>query len=204
MSTSDSGSGNGSGSGSGSATTTPIVNAHLVDVDDLKKAGVAVADDSSNMQTPTTEHTYSVLDNDAKTCRTADETEFKSSYVDYNISTFRLQDASPFEETLDNENLIITYSGGTTATIRFGLISTDNSPLPAGEFAKDNGLIYPIDDSGDLQLNATNTPVLAATRQWVLDQWTAAGTENVKMAELVNEFVHAGFDPVSSLGEFGG
>jgi len=156
------------------------------------------------MQTPTTEHKYSILDNDSKTCRIADEAEFKQSYVDYNISLFRLQDASPFEESLDNENLIVTYADGTVTTIRFGLISTDNSPAPVDEYAKTGGLIYPIDDNGDLQLNATNTPVLAATRQWVLDQWVAASKENLKMAQLVNDFVNAGFAPVSGLGSVGG
>lgn len=185
-------------------STPTITNVHLVDVDDLRQAGVKVGDEGPDMETPSVQHRYTIVDNDSKTCRIADEAEFKASYCDYNISTFRLQDASPFEETLDNENLIITYSDGRVATIRFGLITTEGSATPADEFGKTGGIIYPIDAGGDLQLNATNTPVLAATRQWVLDRWIEASKENLKMAQLVNDFVNAGFAPVSGLGSFGG
>src|SRR6516164_8669067 len=96
-----------------------ITNVRLIDRDDLLKAGVKLQEDGPDMQTPNVEHRYIVVDDDAKVCRVADEAEFKSCYVDHNITTFRLQDISPFEESLDNENLIVTYSGGAAATIRF-------------------------------------------------------------------------------------
>jgi hypothetical protein len=128
------------------------------------------------------------------------EAEFKASYVDYNISTCHLQDSSPFEESLDNENLIVSYSNGTNTTIRFGLIDESGAGgSPAEQYAKTDGLIYPIDDAGNLVMDATNTPTLAATRQWVLDRWKQAGADNLKMAELVNEFVKYGFAPVTGL-----
>lgn len=177
-----------------------ITNVKLIDEDDLLKAGVKLREDGPDVQTPSVEHRYYIIDNDAKTCRVADEAEFKASYVDNNIATFRLQDFSPFEESIDNENLIVNYQNGNVATIRFGLIDTSAGGSPVDQYALTGGVIYPIDDGGDLQLNATNTPVLAATRQWVLNRWKESSADNLKMAELVDAFVKAGFAPVSALG----
>jgi hypothetical protein len=178
-----------------SATT---VSAHLITDQELLDSGVKLRQDGPDLSSPTVGGYY-VIDNDAKTCRMADATEFNETYVDKNIATFRLQDFSPFEETLDNENLIATYSSGAQATIRFGLIDVNASGSPTDLFAKSDGLIYPIDESGSLVLNKTNTPVLAATRAKILEQWEQAGEDNVKMAELVEAFVKNGIAPVSGL-----
>jgi hypothetical protein len=59
------------------------------------------------------------------------------------------------------------------------------------QYAKHNGIIYPIDASGALLLNANNTPTLAYAREWVLDEWKKATEENRKMAELVAPFAKA-------------
>jgi hypothetical protein len=178
-----------------SATTT---NVRLITDQELLDAGVKLRQDGPDLQTPSIGGYY-LIDNDAKTCRMADATEFNQTYVDKNIELFRLQDFSPFEESLDNENLIATYSSGAVASIRFGLIDVNASGSPTDIFAKSDGLIYPIDESGSLVLNKTNTPVLAATRAKILEQWEQAGEDNVKMAELVNHFVTAGIAPVSGL-----
>lgn len=178
-----------------SATT---VSAHIITDQELLDAGVKLREDGPDLQSPTVGGYY-VIDNDAKTCRMADATEFNQTYVDKNIETFRLQDFSPFEESLDNENLIATYASGAVATIRFGLIDVNASGSPTDLYAKSDGLIYPIDESGSLVLNKTNTPVLAATRAKILEEWEQAGEDNVKMAELVEAFVKNGIAPVSGL-----
>jgi hypothetical protein len=174
------------------------VSPRIITDQQLLDAGVKLRQDGPDLQPPTVGGYY-VIDNDAKTCRMADATEFDETYVDKNIATFHLQDFSPFEESLDNENLIVDYSSGTEASIRFGLIDNTGSGSATDLYAKSGGLIYPIDESGTVVLNKTNTPVLAATREWVLNKWAQAGADNLKMAELVEAFVKAGFDPVSGL-----
>lgn len=171
----------------------------LVTDDDLLRQGVQLREQGPDLQDPSVQApSYTLIDDDAKNCRVIGEDEFNASYVDNNIVKCFLKDFSPFEETLDNEYLIVRYSNGTGISIQFGLI--DSGPeVRAEEYVKTGGIIYPIDDTGAVQFNAVNTPTLVYSRQWVLDQWKKANDENLEMAELVNEFVKAGFDPVSNL-----
>jgi hypothetical protein len=160
------------------------VSAHLITDQQLLDEGIKLRQDGPDLQTPTVGGYY-LIDNDAKTCRMADATEFDETYVDKNIATFHLQDISPFEESIDGENLILDYSNGTELSIKFGSIDLNSSGSPTDLYAKSGGLIYPIDESGSIALNRANTPILAKTREWILDKWEKAGEDNVKMAELV-------------------
>jgi hypothetical protein len=174
-----------------------ITNVRLITDADLLAQGANISAQNPSLQDPNVAvRTYSLLDDDAKQCRIIAEDEFKASYVDNNISKCFLQDYTPFEETLDNEYLIINYYNSARTTVLFGLI--DAGPeVRAEQYAKTNGIIYPIDDTGSLQLNLVNTPTLVYTRQWLLNEWKKATDQNLEMAEIVEKFVKAGFDPVS-------
>jgi hypothetical protein len=171
----------------------------LVTDKDLLKQGAQLREEGPDLQDPSTQaSSYPLLDDDAKNCRVIDEDELRASYVDENIVKCFLADFSPFEETLDNEYLVVRYGNGTQISIQFGLI--DAGPeVRAEEYVKTGGIIYPIDDTGAVQFNAVNTPTLVYSRQWVLDQWKKAGEQNLEMARLVDAFVKAGFDPVANL-----
>jgi hypothetical protein len=183
-----------------------ISNVKLITDDDLLKQGANIREPGTDLKETPTDFTagklaYPLLDNDLKVCRVINQDELKASYVDNNIQRCYLQDYTPFEETLDNEYLVVKYYTGADTSILFGLI--DAGPeVRAEQYAKTGSIIYPIDDSGSLQLNLVNTPTLVYTRQWVLNEWKKANDQNLEMADLVDKFVKAGFDPVSeSLGD---
>lgn len=175
------------------------VSATIVTDDDLRKQGAILLEDNPDLEEPTVDPSrYALIDDDEKNCRVIDQDEFAASYVDDNITKCYLADFSPFEETLDNEYLVVNYTNGQQIQIQFGLIAA-GPEVRAVEYFKTKGLIYPVDDSGVVQLNSVNTPTLVYTRDWVIDQWKEASQENLQMAELVNAFVQAGFAPVSGL-----
>jgi hypothetical protein len=175
------------------------VSATIISDTDLLNQGVPLQEENPELQEPTVDaSSYVLIDNDAKNCRVIDQDEFTASFVDNNIVKCYLADFSPFEETLDNEYLVVNYQNGHQIQIQFGLIDAQPGVFPA-EYAKTGGLIYPIDESGVVLLNDATTPTLMYTRDWVINQWKEASQENLQMAELVNAFVQAGFAPVSSL-----
>jgi|ERR1700730_6786526 len=177
-----------------------ISNVRLITDDDLLAQGVNIRKPGADLhETPVETPKYSLLDDDAKVCKVIEEDEFKASYVDNNIQRCYLKDYTPFEETLDNEYLVVKYYNGADTEILFGLVDSGVPQVRAEQYAKSNGIIYPIDDSGALQLNRVNTPTLAYARQWFLDEWKKATDQNLEMADLVDKFVKAGFDPVSGL-----
>lgn len=190
-----------SDSADSASTSTPsptTIQAHIVTDDEIKALGFDPHGGSNLTQPSVNAPTYYLLDDDAKNCRNIDDDEFKASYVDDNIVKCYLADYSPFEETLDNESLVVQYAGGSSISVAFGLIDLDLK-LPADAYLKSGGVIYPIDDTGALRLNGVTTPTLVYTREWVLRQWKNAGDQNVQMADLVDKFVKAGFEPVTSL-----
>jgi hypothetical protein len=148
-------------SSSSTADNPRVIQAILVTDADLLAQGAQISPDANAPSTQAS--TYTLIDNDAKTCRNISEDEFKASYVDDNIGTFNLADSSPFEETLDNELMNINYFDNTQTTIRFGLIDID-SALKAEQYAKSNGIIYPIDAAGALQLDKSIRQISSGRR----------------------------------------
>jgi len=142
-------------------------------------------------------HTYLLLDDDAKECRIIPEDELEASYVDNNISQYQLDDISPLLQ-VDKQFLIITFSTNAQTSILLGLVDWDTA-IRAEQYVKRDGIIYPIDDSGNLMLNVVNTPNLVNIRKKYHDDARAASETNLKFANLVYQFVQAGFDPASHL-----
>ncbi len=163
------------------------------------KMDPALIDQRVNL--PTVEpNTYILIDNDAQNCGVIQEDEFTASFVDRNIKTYILDGGESWPEVPDPDkhNVILTYSSGTKATILVGSISLDDGPAP-DQYAKSGGVIYPIDQSGALLLDATNTPGLSYIRQ---HYWDLAGQEtasNLMFAEMVYFFAGPG-GAVTALG----
>jgi hypothetical protein len=142
--------------------------------------------------------TYVLVDDDAKQCRVISEEELEESYVDNNIDTYQLQDLNWLTLDVDNQYVTITYNSGAQISLLLGSIEF-GAGARVDQYVKRNGVIYPIDETGHLQLDAVNTPNLVNIRKWYLNEAKRANDERLEIAELVHRFIEAGFDPVSHL-----
>lgn len=130
---------------------------------------------------------YVVIDHDEKVCRVVDEDEFNASYVDRNIDTFKLRGVNWLTLDVDRNIVDIDYDDGRRASFVLGAIDL-SAPVRTDQYGKSGGVIYPIDDSGALRLNATDTPNLAAMRRWYLREAKRVNDERIKIAEVVHQF----------------
>jgi hypothetical protein len=137
---------------------------------------------------PTVEpHTYVLLDDDTQECRVISEDELEASYVDNNIESFQLQDVNWLTLEVDNEYVTITYSNGTQTSLLLGSIDLEGGSS-AAEYVKRHDIIYPIDQSGNVLLDANNTPNLVAVRNWYLAEARRLNDERLEIAEIVHAF----------------
>lgn len=145
----------------------------------------------AGLELPTVEsRSYILVDDDEKVCRVISEAEFDASYVDNDIRTFQLQDLNWLTLDVDNQYVTLTYGDGRQTAILLGSVSLDGAPQVA-EFAKRNGIIYPIDETGALQFDATNTPNLLRIREWYLTEAKRVNDERLQIAEIVHAFSEA-------------
>lgn len=143
------------------------------------------------LELPTVEsHTYMLLDDDEKVCRVISEGELEESYVDNNIHTFRLQVVDWLTLDVDKKDVNIVYFSGARTSLLLGSIAF-GAGRRAEQYAKVKGVIYPIDDSGALLLNATNTPRLVAMRTWYHKEAKRVNDERIQIAEMVHRFGQA-------------
>jgi hypothetical protein len=156
----------------------------------------ALADQRVNLP-PVEPNTYILVDNDAQNCRVIQEDEFDASFVEKNIKTYQLDgiESWPAVPDPDKHNVILTYENGIEATLSVGSISLDAGGTP-DQYAKSAGIIYPIDQSGGVLLDATNTPNLSYIRQHYWDLARQQTETNLMFAEMVNSFAK----DVSALG----
>lgn len=141
------------------------------------------------------ENKYVLVDNDAKECRVIGEDEFNASYVDDNIESFQLEDVNWLTLDVDNQFVTLTYSGGAQTALLLGSIDYGGGSK-AEQYGKTNGVIYPIDQSGTLLLNSTNTPNLVNVRTWYYNQAKRINDQRLEIAEVVHAFASA----ISELG----
>lgn len=140
---------------------------------------------------PTREpNTYVLLDDDAQQCRTISEDEFYASYVDQNIETFQLDDVNWLTLDVDNHYVTLNYSNGAQTVVLLGSIDY-NSGKQVEQYAKRNGIIYPIDESGRVQFDATNTPGLVAIRTAYWREAKRLNDCRIEMARIVYVFTGA-------------
>jgi hypothetical protein len=131
---------------------------------------------------------YVLVDNDAQVCRVISSVDLDASYVDNNIDTFRLLDVNSLSlDQIDSEYLSINYTNGATTALQLGSIDF-GAPVRTDQYGQSGGIIYPIDSSGKLALNATNTPHLAAMRTWYLNEAKRVNDEHLQIAEIVHKF----------------
>ena len=180
-----------SSDGSDNTKPGPVIRGHLL-------VYPASSDQIANLDLPTVDpKTYILIDNDAQNCRVIQEDEFDASFVDQNIKTYKLDgiESWPQVPNPDKHNVILSYNSGTQATVLVGSISLDNGPQP-DQYAKSSGVIYPIDQSGNLLFDATNTPNLSYIRQHYWDMVAQKTATDLLFAEIVASFASA----VSGLG----
>jgi hypothetical protein len=130
---------------------------------------------------------YAIVDHDDKVCRVVDQEEFDTFYVDRNIDTFKLRGVDWLTLDVDRNIVDIDYEDGRRASIVLGSIDL-SAPPRTEQYGKSGGVIYPIDESGALRLNATDTPNLVAMRRWYLDEAKRVNDERIKIAEVVHTF----------------
>ena len=144
--------------------------------------------DVPGLNPPTTEaRSYALVDNDAKVCRVVSEDELQAAYVDNNIDTFQLQDVNWLTLDVDNQYVSLNYANGANTTLLLGSIDY-GAPVRTEQYGQSNGIIYPIDSDGNLQLNATNTPNLAAMRVWYYNEAKRINDQRLQIAEIVHSF----------------
>lgn len=142
----------------------------------------------SGLELPTVElHTYPLVDDDDKVCRIISEDELEESYVDNNIDTFRLEAVDWLTLDVDREYVEIVYFGGARTSLLLGSISFSVGTT-AEQYAKSNGVIYPINSFGGLLLDATNTPRLVAMRTWYHREAKRVNDQRIEIAEVVHSF----------------
>jgi hypothetical protein len=132
---------------------------------------------------------YVLLDDDAQQCSVIGDDELYASYVDRNISTYRLDaiESWPQVPNPDNHNVILNYENGSQATIAIRSISLDPGGTP-DQYYKTKGVIYPIDSSGTALLDATNTPNLSYIRNKYWDMARQKVKTDLFFAEIVATF----------------
>jgi len=145
----------------------------------------------AGLDEPTVEsHTYTLVDDDRQECRVISEDELEEAYVDNDIDTFKLRNVNWLTLDVDKQYVDITYSSGIKASVLLGAIDFDNGQR-ADQYGKSHGVIYPIDDSGALLLNKTNTPRLVAMRTWYWNEAKRVNDERIEIAEVVHSFAEA-------------
>jgi hypothetical protein len=141
-----------------------------------------------DLELPTVEsHTYVLLDDDEKVCRIISEDELEESYVDNNIDTFRLRAVNWLTLEVDKETVDIVYLNRAKASLLLGSIALTPGKR-ADQYAKKDGVIYPIDEFGALLFNATNTPRLVAMRTWYHKEAKRVNDQRIEIAEVVHKF----------------
>ena len=147
------------------------------DVSDVPGVNLPVTDPRS----------YVLVDNDAQTCRVISDADLRASYVDNNMDTFRLQDIDWLTLDVDNQYVSIKYTTGAATALQLGSIDF-GAPVRTDQYGQSDGIIYPIDSSGKLALNATNTPNLTAIRTWYEGEAKRVNDERLQIAEVVHSF----------------
>jgi hypothetical protein len=154
----------------------------------LKKFDPDLLADVPGLTLPSVENrSYALLDDDDKVCRRIDEDELEASYVDNGIDTFRLLDVNVLTLNVDDQAVRLTYADGRTVDLPLGAIKL-NAPVRAGQYGQWHGIIYAIDDAGNILLDATNTPHLADIRRWYLAEAKRVNDQRIEIAEVVHAF----------------
>ena len=141
-----------------------------------------------DLELPETEsRNYALVDNDAKACRVISDVDLDASYVDNNIDTYRLLDIDWLTIDVDNQYVSIKYINGATTALQLGSIDF-GAPVRTDQYGQSDGIIYPINSSGQPALNATNTPHLATIRTWYHKEAKRVNDERLQLAEVVHSF----------------
>jgi hypothetical protein len=107
--------------------------------------------------------------------------------VDNNISTYQLDGINPLTLDVDVQQVILTYASGAQTSILVGIIDWDTA-IRADQYVKRDGLIYPVDEAGNLMLNVVNTPNLVNIRKKYHDDARGASNTDVQFAQIVYIF----------------
>jgi hypothetical protein len=135
-------------------------------------------------------HENVLVDDDEKVCRVISDEELDRSYVDSGIDMFKLRQVDFLTLDCDKETVDIWYFGSRKTDMRLGSIALTPGKR-ATQYKKSKGVIHPIDDRGNVLLNDTNTPNLAAIRRWYHKEAARVHAERVMWAEVIHHFASA-------------
>jgi hypothetical protein len=130
---------------------------------------------------------YVLVDNDAGNCTRISDDDLAATFVDNHIASFQLLGIDWLTLDVDNQTLSITYESGATAQVPLGSIG-DSMPGPSEVYGRSNGIIYPIDDNGNVILNGSTTPNLLKIRAWYHDEAKRVNDQRIQIAEVVHAF----------------
>ncbi len=157
-------------------------NAKIIDIQELLDS----ADPSIELPTIIREPSeFTLEDHDELASRIVGKEELMLSHVDSNIKSIAPLQADPWtlsRESIDSQEIKITYFDGRKASIRLGEISK-NRGRHTSNYIKINGISFPLDDNGALLMNGENTPVLSNLR---FTFHAALRTESTKRLEVIS------------------
>lgn len=147
---------------------------------------------------PVEPNKYALLDDDAQQCSIIGDDELYASYIDRNIATYRLDaiETWPQVPNPDHHNVILKYQNGNQISVAIGSISLDPGATP-DQYYKTKGITYPIDKSGAVLLDATNTPNLS----YIRNQYWDMARDKVKTDLFIAEIVATFASDVAALGQ---
>ncbi len=161
-------------------------NVKIIDIQELLNSANPRIDPSIELPTIVREASeFTLEDHDEQACRIVSKEELMLSHIDSNIKSIEPLQADPWtlsRESIDSQDIKITYFDDRKASIRLGEISK-NMGKQTSNYIKINGISSPLDDDGTLLMNGKNTPVLSNLRSTF---HAALRTESTKRLEVIS------------------
>lgn len=147
--------------------------------------------DELHLEMPSsTSFNFSLIDHDNRECRGVTEDEIRPFYVDNEIDSIGPLRPDPWTlsaDEIDKQELRITYADGRELGYRLGDISKEGGS-PTTLFSQVEGIVFPIDESGNFLMDATNTPLLSAIRRDFHAQLAQMMEERLEVAFITAAF----------------
>jgi hypothetical protein len=161
----------------------PGANGPLIDVDDLRDAGVPVSDE---IDYPTVGGDYVLDDDDEQVCRYATRDEIVPMYIDNAVQVSDVQ-ADVWTLEIDQSEITFTYANGRSWTTTVGQLRGDGGGH-AERYRKTGDLVFPSDAGGYTIINDTTCPRLVALYGWMHEQMRERSEQRLEIAEIVSAF----------------
>ena len=144
---------------------------------------------------------FSLIDHDNQECRIVSKEEIRPLHVDNEIDFIDQLHPSPWTLSIvdiDQQMLHITYNDGRTLGITLGHVGKQRKDFnPTRFYRQIEGIVFPIDENGNLLMDMTNAPLLSALRSDIHLQLRNMMKTRLEIAEITAIFAGA----ISNLGQ---